>query len=203
MDRIYIAPKKSIGIDAGVDAAFFDVADAYSPTLDVTELLKTRVYEGNGEERVTRVKCRDLMEAAYGMFPGASVELLGSFDDVLIVAERKRASSSGPLKLAANFAIYLLLFLGSALSVMYFHIDVGMLDTQREFARALGNGGDAGLRIIAVAYSIGLMLGMLLFFRNRKVAGRKVPSPIDLKMESYNSGVVGYLLRRLAKEEGK
>jgi stage V sporulation protein AA len=199
MDRIYLVINGNVNVNVNTPVALRDIAQAYSKTVDVVRVLDRKIYPGSSVETITTISAFDVMETVYAVYPQADVEILGNEVDVLVTVEGSRVASKGALKFTINVLIYALLFLGSAMSVMYFHMDVGMLDAMKEFIRILGGEGRGSLVTISVAYSVGLLAGMLFFFKKKKIAKKKIPSPIDLKMENYNTGITTYLKNRLGK----
>src|SRR5690554_3648279 len=77
-----------------------------------------------------------------------------------VVYEKKKVSF--PLFIL----VWFLLFFGSGLAIMYFHEDVSMLETQqRLYTIMTGKEAEKPL-IFQIPYSIGLGLGMILFFNH-------------------------------------
>jgi len=200
--KIRLVPKASFSADVNQQVYFRDVCDAWSDGSNIDKLLNTVVYEGAALDTFSILKASELLKIASEMYEDAQIDILKSEAVVIMVQSKK--DMAAPLRKLTNGLIYLLIFFGSALSVMYFHIDVGMLETQQEFARVFGNDSKAAYMAIAISYSIGLAGGMFVFFRNRKIAGNKIPSPIDLKMKEYKNDVVDFLRDKLEEaKEGK
>ncbi|MBM7577484.1 stage V sporulation protein AA [Jeotgalibacillus terrae] len=106
----------------------------------------------------------------------------------LTIVERMEASRSS---VALLITVWLLLFTGSALTIMYFHEDVSMAETQMVIVSMLGNPHPFWFQI---PYSIGIGAGMLLFFnRIIKKQFNDEPSPLDIEIYKYEKSVEDYV----------
>jgi stage V sporulation protein AA len=200
MNAIYIVPKESFTVNTNSEVKFSDIAELYSKDMKLDQLMNTVVLKTEDKEGFVAKSPFELISICMDYYPNAQVELV-KYDDILISVEsiKKRSSFGGKI---INSAIYMLLFFGSALSVMYFHIDVGMLETQKEFAAIFGSQTDLSVKILGIAYSIGIAVGMFFFFKNKKVDEQRIPSPIDIKMSSYKDNVVSFLKNKIKEQKG-
>ncbi|MCL1914714.1 MAG: hypothetical protein FWG10_12775 [Eubacteriaceae bacterium] len=199
-EKIYLIPKGELTHPIGQKIHFRDVANL-CPEKNTDMILDVVIHDGSGNEALELIKVEQLLDIAQKAKPQIHFELC-SIEDVLINFEDEKKSKT-PLNFLFNAIIYLMLFLGSALSVMYFHIDVGMKDAHLEFVRIFGGGTELGYKIIAVTYSIGLTAGIIFYFQNRKLSGTRLPSPVEIKMSTYDSGVSAYLKEKLKGKQKK
>ncbi|WP_216830451.1 stage V sporulation protein AA [Alkalihalobacterium elongatum] len=90
--------------------------------------------------------------------------------------------------------IWLLLFIGAGMAIMNFHEDVSMREVhQRMFTIVTGNEIAKPL-LLQVPYSIGLGLGMIIFFNHvfRKRLNEE-PSPLEVEMFKYQQDLDQYI----------
>ncbi len=89
--------------------------------------------------------------------------------------------------------IWILLFIGSAMAIMNFHYDVSMQPVHQQLFFLLTNKEVAQPLWIQVPYSIGLGVGMILFFNHifRKRINEE-PSPLEIEMFKYQQDLDDY-----------
>ena len=86
---------------------------------------------------------------------------------------------------------------------MAYHNDVGINEVFTEVYRMVMNQEPQGLNVLEVTYSIGLALGIVIFFNH--VGGRRLtkdPTPIEVAMRNYEKDVDMTLVEQ-ADREGK
>lgn len=129
------------------------------------------------------------------------VESLGE-TDVLVewisVNKHKRWVQGWKTALVATIS-----FFGTAFTIMAYHNDIGITNIFAQIYRLVMGGEPHGVNILEVAYSIGLGLGIILFFNH--IGGRRLtkdPTPIEVAMRKYENDV-NMTLVETADREGK
>lgn len=122
-------------------------------------------------------------------YTGMDITLLGA--DICYV---HRLAPEGrdltrPLRTAAAF---LILLLGSALGLCWFHADVNMPEAQAELFAALTGSVPKDSRLITIPYCIGVALGVAVFYA---LPSRKATTPLEVKLTEYQED--------MEKTEGK
>lgn len=160
--------------------------------------LKVHRFPKEGIRRcvISNLKLVELMEEAC---PGITVQLVGE-PDVLVewVSVKKHKGWQQWLKAAL---VCLISFFGTAFTIMAYHNDVGINDVFSEVYRILMNREPAGLNPLEVSYSVGLALGIILFFNH--VGGRRLtkdPTPIEVAMRNYEEDVDKALIAQAGRE---
>ena len=98
---------------------------------------------------------------------------------VHIVPENKRNRTH---LYRAIFA-FLLLMIGSALAITWFHADVNMQDAQQGLFRMVTGRETENIWMITIPYAIGVFFGVALFYA---LLGKKqTTSPLEIKLEEY------------------
>lgn len=78
---------------------------------------------------------------------------------------------------------FLLLMIGSALAITWFHADVNMIEAQRGLYRLITGKDVDNMWLITIPYAIGVFLGVALFY---SLLGKKhTVSPLEIKLEDY------------------
>lgn len=87
--------------------------------------------------------------------------------------------------------ISLIIFFGSAFTIMTFHNDIGINDTFTLLYEQVMGEEKMGITELEVSYSIGLLVGMVVFFNH--ISKKKLtrdPSPIQVEIEKYNDDLI-------------
>jgi stage V sporulation protein AA len=98
-------------------------------------------------------------------------------------------------RLLVVILVWLLLFIGSGLTIMNFHADVSMLAVhQRIFEMLTGKAVKHPL-MLQIPYSIGIGLGMVIFFNHLfKKKFNEEPSPLEVEMFMYQENLNHYVI---------
>ncbi|WP_240377657.1 stage V sporulation protein AA [Bacillus piscicola] len=90
--------------------------------------------------------------------------------------------------------VWFLLFIGAALAIMNFHEDVSMLAVHQKLYHLVTGENDPHPLMLQIPYSIGLGLGMILFFNHIfKKRINEEPSPLEIEMYQYKQDIEQYL----------
>ena len=99
--------------------------------------------------------------------------------------------------------ICLICFFGTAFTIIAFHNDIGITAVFSRFYENVTGNATSGFSILEVSYTIGLALGMCIFFNH--IGGRRLtkdPTPIEVEMRIYEDEVNRALIAT-AEREGK
>jgi stage V sporulation protein AA len=124
------------------------------------------------------------------------VQTIGSSQTIVeIVYEKKKLS---PILF---LLVWILLFIGSGLAIMNFHEDVSMQQVHQRIHKIVtGNSNDQPL-LLQIPYSIGLGLGMVLFFNHLfKKKINEEPSPLEVEIFNYQLDLDKYVAMNENKE---
>lgn len=131
-------------------------------------------------------------------FPQLEVYPVGKLDVIVEVTDPIR-QQAGRLFLLA--LVCLLLFVGSGLTIISFHDDVNMALTHQTLYTMLTGMETTRPLILQIPYSLGLGLGMMLFFNHLgKRSGKREPSPLEVEMHLYEKNIQQYLRDRQEKK---
>ncbi|MCM3784067.1 stage V sporulation protein AA [Neobacillus mesonae] len=132
--------------------------------------------------------------------PGAQIEALGSSHTLVELIPHDRPPSKSLFVL-----VWLLLFVGSALTIMNFHADVNMKEVHIRIVEMLTGYRDENPYLFQTAYSIGIGFGMAVFFNHLfKKKWNDEPTPLEVEMYLYQQNVDQYAVseeyERIKKE---
>lgn len=127
------------------------------------------------------------------------INLLGSGQTLVeIIYEKKKAH---PIFFGL---VWLLLFVGAALAIIYFHEDVSMQQVHQRLYYMITGEFNAQPLLFQIPYSLGLGLGMVLFFNH--VFQKRIneePSPLEVEMFQYQQSLDQYVIVNENKDNMK
>jgi stage V sporulation protein AA len=131
--------------------------------------------------------------------PDIDVQAVGPAQTIVEIVFQKKTYS--PVLFAL---VWILLFVGAALAIMNFHEDVSMqLVHKRLYTIITGKTSEHPL-LLQIPYSIGLGLGMILFFNHLfKKRINEEPSPLEVEMFNYQLDMDMYVSMKENKESMK
>ena len=86
--------------------------------------------------------------------------------------------------------VCLVSFFGTGFTIMAYHNDVGVRELFAEIYELVMNRKPDGINVLEVSYSIGLAVGITVFFNH--IGGRKLkkdPTPIEVSIRNYEEDV--------------
>ncbi|OES44445.1 stage V sporulation protein AA [Domibacillus iocasae] len=186
---MYISLKRHVRLDER-RISFFDVAEAEvdqeaQPILEKLVIKTVQPSAGN----IVVVSVLDVIHALKTAFPDTQVVIAGETES--IVSLQPAIAPASFWKIAF---VWLVLFTGAALTIMNFHEDVSMQKVHVLIYEKITGVKKEQPLLLQIPYSIGLGLGMILFF-NRLWQKRlnEEPGPLDLEMFKYEEDINGYL----------
>ncbi len=133
--------------------------------------------------------------------PGVTVISVGEAE-VLLERVNPEAHKRWQLVLKIIF-VSLICFCGTAFTIMAYHNDIVIAEAFSQIYRIVMGSEPQGLNVLEVSYSIGLVLGIIIFFNH--VGGRRLtkdPTPIEIEMRKYEYDVNDTLVEN-AEREGR
>ncbi len=157
-------------------------------------------FQENGPKRrvVGVLKVVELLSAAC---PGVSIESVGEMDTLVERVDVKQ--KKGSMEWVKILFVTAISFFGTAFTIMAFHNDIGINQVFEKITRMVTGKGTDGFTILELMYSVGLSLGIILFFNH--IGGRRItkdPTPIEVEMRVYEREVNDALIET-SDREGK
>ena len=141
-----------------------------------------------------------LIEKMHEVYPNISVQNLGPAD--IIVTYEPQQKKHVVVDLGKTILVVLITFFGAAYSIMAFNNDV---DTPKLFGQIyeqIMGRPKTGLTILELTYSIGVVIGILVFFNH---FGKKKftvdPTPMEVEMRLYENDIQTTLIENYARKE--
>jgi stage V sporulation protein AA len=130
------------------------------------------------------------------LFPDVDIQIIGPPQTIIEVAYKKKGAS-----IPFFILIWLLLFFGAAMAIMNFHEDVSMKAVHQNLYTVITGKINPHPLIFQIPYSIGLGLGMILFFNHifQKRLNEE-PSPLEVEMFNYQQNLDQYVIMNENRE---
>ena len=120
-------------------------------------------------------------------FPNVEIQNIGEKDFII---EYEPKVDPKWLVYSKTAVLCVLIFFGSAFTIMTFNNDVGGGEVFADFYQQVMGTESSGFTVLEVCYSIGLFLGIMIFFNH--VGRKKIthdPTPIQVEMRTYEKDV--------------
>lgn len=189
---LYIRFRKKVAIQKDRPVYLGQLAElmAADPGLEakLASLIMIRPEEEDGN--LLLVDMMQVVRKAREVEPALRIEHFGEPHVLIEVVTTEKKIHPVPLVL-----VWLLLFIGSGLAIMNFHEDVSMPEVHRRIYELLTGKRPEHPYILQIPYSVGLGLGMVLFFnRLFKRKFNEEPSPLEVEMYLYQENLNQYVV---------
>lgn len=130
-----------------------------------------------------------VIERIHEDYPNLEVVNCGESD---FIVEYQMNSIKNPLiEKIKLIIISIIVFFGSAFTIMTFHIDIGIQKTFSRFYEQLMGTTKPMVTELEISYSIGLAVGIIVFFNHfSKKKLTEDPTPIEVEMKKYNQDLI-------------
>lgn len=146
------------------------------------------LYQFNHEHSIV-ISVLKVIERIHVDYPNAEVVNCGAQD--FIVEYQKSTIKSPAWEKLKLFLIAVIVFFGSAFTIMTFHIDIGIQKTFNRFYEQLMGTTKPRVTELEISYSIGLAVGIIVFFNHfSKKKLTSDPTPIEVEMKKYNEDLI-------------
>lgn len=187
---VYIRMKKRINVSQYQSLILEDIANISSPKENEQKLLQLPIYRiTKNDHHIVIIDSFIIIKHLRELYSQLDFELLGVTETIVIVEQKQK-----PINLFIVLFVWLLLFVGSAMTIMNFHYDVSMQEVHQRIHFLLTGNHEKFPLFIQIPYSIGLGVGMMLFLN--RIFRKKIneePSPLEVEIHLYQNKVEDYL----------
>ncbi|MBB6455304.1 stage V sporulation protein AA [Salirhabdus euzebyi] len=190
-DQIYIRLKNKINIPKDEKILLKDIAYLSANENWKNLLEKSFIYQVKKEDKnIVVFDIFTVIEKLKDQHPNLEFQPVGPNQTIAVLSEFTKK----PNFLVVSF-IWLLLFIGAAMAIMNFHYDVSMQEVQQRLHYMLTGQENKYPFWLQIPYSIGLGLGMILFFNHVfKKRINEEPSPLEVEMHNYQQNLDQYVI---------
>ncbi|MDQ0088175.1 stage V sporulation protein AA [Paenibacillus anaericanus] len=188
---IYLRLRKQVGLPPGSPIKLGDVARVLAdPDQEAKLLSLVLVRPESRDGNLIVIDMLHVIRVIREQFPEIQVEFVGE-PHVLVELVSKEKKPSPILFVL----VWLLLFFGAALTIMNFHADVSMPEVQVRIVEMITGERDEHPYLFQAAYSMGLGLGMIVFFNHLfKKNWNEEPTPLEVEMFLYQENLNHYII---------
>lgn len=144
----------------------------------------------------------DVVQLIQQNYPDVEVENLGETD--FIVEYGLNQKENKIWEWVRTLFISIIIFFGAAFAIMTFNNDVGVSDVFQKIYHLVTGAESNGFTAIEIGYSIGLPLGILVFynhFSKKKVTSD--PTPLEVEMRLYEQDLNTAIIKDAERRTGK
>lgn len=185
----------------GEDVYLKDVADVFCNDKNICAKVKSlKIYHFCTGEQMCVLSAVDLAQKIQEEYPYVEVQFLGEPD---LYLERVSGKAEKKwLRYSKIIFVCLISFFGTAFTIMAYHNDIGINQLFEEIYRQCMNREPTGLNTLEVSYSLGLAVGIIIFFNH--VGGKRItkdPTPIEVSMNNYDKDVDMTVIEKVGKQK--
>jgi len=203
--EIYIKPKKKAALVGKRQVTVGDIADVFAASgikasAERVKLFKCAEKDNNG---LFLVSALDVVAAISAALPGHSIVNLGEKDTVVSIKAQPPKKRRW-LKWLKVSLVSLVLFVGASTAIMTFHTDSQLGTVFKKYYEIFYGREVEKPYIINIPYSIGLALGIVVFFNH--FTGKRLtkePTPIEVEMATYEKDVEDAVIAQLELSKEK
>lgn len=171
------------------DVHLSDIAKMTCPDQTITNRLKTlricKFHQGEKRKIVSILKIIELIQEIY---PSLTISSEGEKEAVIEYI--RKPDKLTLLVILKIILVCLISFFGTAFTIMAFHNDIGITSVFGNIYTMVTGDYTTGFTTLEISYSIGLALGIILFFNH--IGSRRItkdPTPIEVEMRKYEDDV--------------
>lgn len=191
MIDIYLVPRKLKAFNIKKKNIYIKDVYCVYPS-EYEEKLKDiclRSYDDN-DLKYDVIHLGEVINLIKAKLPKSHINFLKSEDIIIFFDDCKKDRT----KYLRVIIVSLVVLMGSIMGIMNFHADVNMRESQLKMVDVITGDGKKYLSYFQIPYSIGIGIGVALFF-NKFIPtyAKNEPSPMDLKMSSLNKEISNQL----------
>ena len=147
----------------------------------------------------TVVSVLKLIQCIHDVYPAVDVQNLGAQDIIVTLENQKTAG--GFLHWLKIITVVLISFSGSAFSIMAFNNDVDVSRLFNQVYEWMTGQQSSGYTMLEIWYSIGIALGILIFFNHFGKKRFSVdPTPMEVEMRLYENDIQTTLIENYSRK---
>ncbi|WP_058307529.1 stage V sporulation protein AA [Gracilibacillus massiliensis] len=190
-EKVYLRLKKKISVESNQLLRLGDISYLTGNINYLNKVESLKIYQiTEADKNVSVIDGFQLLSTLVDAYPFLTVELVGANQVIVDIKKNQKKANFGLILI-----IWLLLCIGSAMAIMNFHYDVSMEEVHQGLYYLLTGDKEDKPLWIQIPYSIGLGLGMILFFNHIfKKRFNEEPSPLEVEMFNYQQDLDNYLI---------
>ncbi|MFJ5621188.1 stage V sporulation protein AA [Peribacillus loiseleuriae] len=197
MELIYVRMRNRVHVKLNQEVKVKDVVKVIGPEDIVRKLEDITLLKVKKEDKnIIIIDLVQIIQEIRKMDAELEVQTFGPAQTIVEVVYEKRKFS-----FLFFIGVWMLLFIGTGITIMNYHVDVSMQEVHQKLFKLITGREDKSPLLIQIPYSIGLGLGMVLFFNHFfKKRFNEEPSPLEVEMFNYQQDLDQYVIMNENKE---
>lgn len=179
-----------------------DVADVYCDDSAVTNkcnALRIKTVHLDRNKRYVE-STLDVIKKLIEMDPSLTVNNVGEVD--FIIDYHKPKPPNWAWQWLKTIFVCIVCFCGASFAIMTFNNDASVADVFKEIYKLVMKEESSGFTILELSYSIGLALGIIVFFNHfAKYKINTDPTPLEVEMRLYEDNISKTLIQNDGRKE--
>lgn len=190
-NHIFVRMKKKITVDQEQKISIRDVAFILCPKHLQESLLEIPVYQITKQDNeYIVIDAFIVIMLIKKLAPHSDVQIVGANETIIQVKHKRKRTNLFIVSL-----VWIILFVGTAMTMMNFHYDVSMQEVQQRIHYLITGENVSHPLWIQIPYSFGLGIGMILFLNHWfKKRINEEPSPLELELYNYQKNIDDYVI---------
>lgn len=199
-DTVYIKGERDVEVNK-TDVTLGDILTlecsnkAMIPKLNVLKILK---IPENGRHRYV-ISILKIIACIHEKYPGVDIQNMGETDIIVTYEEQKTTGMA--VHMIKTIFVAMLTFAGSAFAIMAFNNDAAVSDLFSQMYEFVMGFQSDGFSIMEVSYSLGITIGILVFFNHFGKRRFTVdPTPLEVQMRVYENDIQTTLIENASRK---
>lgn len=200
-DTVYLKGDRDVEVQK-LEVTLGDIVAMECSNKDIIPKLKTlKILKipNQGKQRFV-ISILKIIACIHEKYPGLEVQNMGEQDIIITYEEQKTPGMF--LHVIKTAIVVLITFCGAAFSIMAFNNDVSTAKLFSQIYEYVTGTTSDGFTILEVTYSVGIIIGILVFFNH---FGKKRftvdPTPMEVQMRLYENDIQTTLVEDASRRE--
>jgi stage V sporulation protein AA len=197
---VYLRLRLKVQVHSGSVVTLGQLAQVIAPEQVLVDLKQIPIHTVTPDDQnIIIVDVIKVIAEVQKYNPTLDVQTIGPSQSIIEVVFRKKKVS-----IPLFICVWVLLFVGAGMAIMNFHEDVSMREVHQRLYTIITGGQDPHPLLFQIPYSLGLGIGMILFFNHVfKKRINEEPSPLEVEMFKYQQDLDNYVMIHENKESMK
>lgn len=187
---VYLRMRKKLELTEMAELRLKDIAFISTNAPEKNRLLQMPIYRITKKDKdIVVIDSFLIIEHLNNIYPDLEIQLIGPEHTIIRIEKNRKVPS-----ILWTMLVWILLFIGTAMTIINFHYDVSMQEVQQKIHFLFTGEQNEFPLWIQIPYSFGLGAGMLVFFNhwfNKRF--NEEPSPLEVEIFNYQQSLDNYV----------
>lgn len=202
-EKVYIDLDTKYAVDLNTHVYVKDIGEVYCTNENVKKKIKNiKVYNGESKESYDFITGNEITTKILSTVENVDLNIIGGPDVLLEIKGQEPVYKS--LHILKIILVSIILFLGAAMTIIYFYEDVNMGGTLEKIYTIITGKKKTNPLILNLSFTTGIGVGMFAFFSrvfSFSKRRRQEPGPMELELYLYDKDVEDNILHELKQNK--